>query len=39
MIKRDLRFLLMLPVLFVMLALGACVRFDDSPIWDKLNEH
>ena len=39
MIKRALRFLLMLPVLFVMLAVGACVRFDDAPIWDKLNEH
>ena len=39
MMKVGLRALLLLPVLFVMLAVGACVRFDDSPIWDKLNEH
>ena len=39
MIKCALRFLLMLPVAFVMLAVGACVRFDDAPIWDKLKEH
>lgn len=39
MIKCAFRFLLMLPVAFVMLAVGACVRFDDAPIWDKLKEH
>ena len=39
MMKVGLRALLLLPVLFVMLAVGACVRFDDAPIWDKLKEH
>ena len=39
MMKVGLRALLLLPVAFVMLAVGACVRFDDAPIWDKLKEH